>query len=100
MTILKMAMAAALLGLGSMPATAQTAGDSMNNGAPSTKQMSTHKVTTTTHTMMHKSMSHHPMMMNWKSCHRMNHAGMMRNRQCRTMMMKHHTVHHAMTHPK
>ena len=76
MTILKMAMAAALLGLGSMPATAQTAGDSMNNGAPSTKQMSTHKVTTTTHTMMHKSMSHHP------------------------MMMKHHTVHHAMTHPK
>ena len=97
MTIWKIAMATALLGLGSMPATAQMADNSMSNSAASDKHMSTHKVTTTTHTTMHKSMSHHPMMMNWKACHRMSHARMMRNRQCR-MMMKHHTVHHTVTH--
>lgn len=81
----------------SIPAAAQMTNSAMQNtmgsgSGPNTGMQQTSK-TMTTHTMSHR-MTHSNMKMSMKSCHRMGHAKMMKNKQCRLMMRRHNEMMH------
>jgi hypothetical protein len=91
---LKGALAVAAVVALSSPLGAQTT-TAPSGDTKTTTSAEVHKTTKTSHHMTVHHGKSHATKMTMKACKRLSHAKMMRNKQCKAMMMRHHHTHHA-----